>query len=37
MTPPGLDEQWLISLAHDQGEVDFMVNDFTELAKTLRG
>jgi len=37
MTPPGLDEQWLISLAHDQGEVDFMVNDFKELAKTLRG
>jgi glutamate-1-semialdehyde 2,1-aminomutase len=37
MTPPGLDEQWLISLAHDQAEVDFMVNDFKELAKTLRG
>ena len=37
MTPPGLDEQWLISLAHDQAEIDFMVNDFNELAKTLRG
>ena len=37
MTPPGLDEQWLISLAHGQEEVDFMVNDFRELAKTLRG
>ena len=37
MTPPGLDEQWLISLAHGQAEVDFMVNDFKELAKTLRG
>ena len=37
MTPPGLDEQWLISLAHDQAEIDFMVNDFKELAKTLRG
>ena len=37
MTPPGLDEQWLISLAHGQDEVDFMVNDFSELAKTLRG
>ena len=37
MTPPGLDEQWLISLAHDQAEIDFMVNDFSELAKTLRG
>jgi len=37
MTPPGLDEQWLISLAHGQAEVDFMVNDFKELAKNLRG
>jgi len=37
MTPPGLDEQWLISLAHGQAEVDFMVNDFKELAKYLRG
>ena len=37
MTPPGLDEQWLISLAHGQAEIDFMVNDFSELAKTLRG
>jgi len=32
-----LDEQWLISLAHGQDEIDFMVNDFKELAKTLRG
>lgn len=37
LTPPGLDEQWLISLAHGQAEIDFMVNDFSELAKTLRG
>lgn len=37
MTPPGLDEQWLISLAHDQADIDFMVNDFKEFAKTLRG
>ncbi len=37
MTPPGLDEQWLISLAHGQDEIDFMVNDFKDLAKTLRG
>jgi len=37
MTPPGLDEQWLISLAHGQDEVDFMVNDFKELAKNIRG
>ena len=37
ITPPGLDEQWLISLAHGQAEIDFMVNDFKELAKTIRG
>jgi hypothetical protein len=24
-------------LAHGQDEIDFMVNDFRELAKTLRG
>ncbi len=37
ITPPGLDEQWLISLAHGQAEIDFMVDDFKELAKTIRG
>jgi len=37
ITPPGLDEQWLISLAHGQAEIDFMVNDFKEFAKTIRG
>jgi glutamate-1-semialdehyde 2,1-aminomutase len=36
ITPPGLDEQWLISLAHGQREIDILVDDFTELAKTLR-
>ncbi len=35
MTPPGLDEQWLISLAHGQDEIDFMVNDFKELDKNI--
>jgi len=36
ITPPGLDEQWLISLAHGQREIDILVEDFTDLAKTLR-
>ena len=36
ITPPGLDEQWLMSLAHGQAEVDFLVNDFQELAQALR-
>ena len=36
ITPPGLDEQWLISLAHGQKEIDILVEDFAELAKTLR-
>jgi len=36
ITPPGLDEQWLISLAHGQHEIDILVEDFTDLAKTLR-
>jgi glutamate-1-semialdehyde 2,1-aminomutase len=36
ITPPGLDEQWLISLAHGQREIDILVDDFAELAKTLR-
>ncbi len=36
ITPPGLDEQWLISLAHTQTEIDILVDDFTEFAKALR-
>ena len=36
ITPPGLDEQWLISLAHGQREIDLLVEDFAELAKALR-
>ncbi|TRZ73857.1 MAG: aminotransferase class III-fold pyridoxal phosphate-dependent enzyme [Streptomycetaceae bacterium] len=36
ITPPGLDEQWLISLAHGQREVDLLVEDFLSFAKTLR-
>jgi len=36
ITPPGLDEQWLISLAHTQNEIDLLVNNFAELACALR-
>lgn len=36
ITPPGLDEQWLISLAHGQKEIDILVEDFLGLAKVLR-
>ena len=36
ITPPGLDEQWLISLAHGQREIDILVEDFRELAAALR-
>ena len=36
VTPPGLDEQWLISLAHGRAEVDLLVEDFRELAQALR-
>lgn len=36
MTPPGQDDQWLISLAHDQEEIDLIVQDFLSLAKALR-
>ncbi|CAB5240815.1 unannotated protein [freshwater metagenome] len=37
ITPPGLDEQWLISLAHGQVEIDILVEDFRSLAVALRG
>jgi glutamate-1-semialdehyde 2,1-aminomutase len=36
ITPPGLDEQWLISLAHGQREIDLLVENFRELAAALR-
>lgn len=36
ITPPGLDEQWLISLAHTQKEIDILVDDFKDFAKALR-
>ena len=37
LTPPGLDEQWLISFAHTNDDMDHLVDDFTELARALRG
>ncbi len=36
ITPPGLDEQWLISLAHGQMEIDLLVEDFREFAIAIR-
>jgi glutamate-1-semialdehyde 2,1-aminomutase len=36
LTPPGLDEQWLVSLAHTDGDMDILVNEFRELAEALR-
>lgn len=36
ITPPGLDEQWLISLAHGQPEIDLLVEDFRKLAVAIR-
>jgi glutamate-1-semialdehyde 2,1-aminomutase len=36
ITPPGLDEQWLISLAHGQKEIDLLVEDFRDFAKAIR-
>ena len=36
LTPPGLDEQWLVSLAHTQDDMDHLVSHFHSLAKALR-
>ena len=36
LTPPGLDEQWLVSLAHTDADMGLLVADFTELAQALR-
>ncbi len=37
LTPPGLDEQWLVSLAHTGADMDILVGEFADLAKALRG
>lgn len=36
LTPPGLDEQWLVSLAHTREDMDLLVAEFDELATALR-
>ena len=36
LTPPGLDEQWLVSLMHTQKDMDQLVEHWRELAKALR-
>jgi glutamate-1-semialdehyde 2,1-aminomutase len=36
LTPPGLDEQWLVSLAHTEQDMDLMVTAFADLAQALR-
>jgi glutamate-1-semialdehyde 2,1-aminomutase len=36
ITPPGLDEQWLVSLAHGDREMNLLVEDFRELAQAVR-
>jgi glutamate-1-semialdehyde 2,1-aminomutase len=36
LTPPGLDEQWLVSLAHTSKDMDKMVKAFRELAIAVR-
>ena len=36
LTPPGLDEQWLVSLAHTDDDMNLLVEEFTELAQALR-
>lgn len=36
ITPPGLDEQWLVSLMTTQKDMDKLVHAFKQLAKALR-
>jgi glutamate-1-semialdehyde 2,1-aminomutase len=36
LTPPGLDEQWLVSLAHTADDMSLLIEDFRELAAVLR-
>jgi glutamate-1-semialdehyde 2,1-aminomutase len=36
LTPPGLDEQWLVSVAHTQQDMGLLVDSFDELAQALR-
>lgn len=36
LTPPGLDEQWLVSLAHTEADMGLLVGAFEELVQALR-
>ncbi|WP_053383577.1 aspartate aminotransferase family protein [Leucobacter celer] len=36
LTPPGLDEQWLVSLAHTEDDMRILIEDFRSLAQELR-
>jgi glutamate-1-semialdehyde 2,1-aminomutase len=36
LTPPGLDEQWLVSLAHTEEDMGILIEDFRSLAQALR-
>jgi len=36
LTPPGMDDQWLVSLAHTNQDMDLLVTGFQELANALR-
>ncbi len=36
LTPPGLDEQWLVSLAHTDDDMATLVDDVRTLAQALR-
>jgi glutamate-1-semialdehyde 2,1-aminomutase len=37
LTPPGLDEQWLVSLAHTADDMNLLVEEFRELAAAITG
>lgn len=36
LTPPGLDEQWLVSLAHTEADMQVLIDNFRSLAEALR-
>ena len=36
LTPPGLDEQWLVSFAHTAEDMNVLIEEFRELADALR-
>ncbi len=36
LTPPGLDEQWLVSLMHTEADMQLLVDEFAGLARALR-